>query len=97
MSNESFLETNGKFHCKCGVEHSRGPINGFDVFRCLSCGNSCTPVWLSQHNWHPDKEIDQEVQADCMEGIIAEAEAKIFSERVNSAWRKHADAHFIIR
>lgn len=30
----------GKFHCPCGATHSRGPINGSDVYRCLGCGTS---------------------------------------------------------
>ena len=30
------------FHCVCGAGHNRGPINGFDVFRCLRCGASAS-------------------------------------------------------
>jgi hypothetical protein len=32
------VDKDGTFHCRCGAQHSRGPINGADGYRCLSCG-----------------------------------------------------------
>jgi hypothetical protein len=36
----AFVDDGGKFHCPGGHSHSRGPINGVDVYRCLSCGKT---------------------------------------------------------
>lgn len=64
-----YVETNGTFHCECGQEHGRGALNGVDVYRCLGCGWSGIPAKLATFNWHPDPEIDAEVQADHMNGV----------------------------
>ncbi|MGC4033704.1 MAG: hypothetical protein QM754_18620 [Tepidisphaeraceae bacterium] len=36
----AFVDESGTFHCPGGHSHSRGPINGVDVYRCLSCGKT---------------------------------------------------------
>ena len=36
----AFVDQQGKFHCPCGKTHTRGPVNGDDVYRCLGCGKS---------------------------------------------------------
>jgi rubredoxin len=41
------------FECPiCGAQHTRGFLNGVDVFRCLKCG-------YVGHGFHPDPEIDR--------------------------------------
>lgn len=37
------VDAGGRFYCPCGAEHSRGPINGLYVWRCLACGNAAHP------------------------------------------------------
>jgi len=34
------VDEQGRFHCNCGATHSRGSINGKDVYRCLKCGKN---------------------------------------------------------
>jgi hypothetical protein len=36
----AFVDERGTFHCPNGHQHSRGPINGVDIYRCLSCGSA---------------------------------------------------------
>jgi len=36
----AFVDKAGTFHCPCGRHHSRGPLNGYDVYRCLGCGKT---------------------------------------------------------
>lgn len=38
----------------CGARHTRGFLNGVDVFRCLRCG-------YVGHGFHTDPDIDQQV------------------------------------
>lgn len=41
------------FECpSCGARHTRGFLNGVDVFRCLHCG-------YVGHGFHTDPEIDR--------------------------------------
>ena len=63
-----YVETNGRFRCECGSEHSRGALNGVDVYRCLRCGFTGKVPQLGKFNWHPDSVIDAEVQRDHIEG-----------------------------
>jgi rubredoxin len=52
------------FTCpRCGAQHSRGALNGVDVYRCLRCG-------YVGHGYHADYEIDLDIARDA-----AEAEA----------------------
>lgn len=47
-----------RFDCpKCGAHHERGYFDGVGLFRCLGCG-------YVGYGWHPDPEIDREVQQD---------------------------------
>lgn len=44
-----------QFECPtCGAKHTRGFINGVDVFRCLRCG-------YMGHGFHPDAETDRQL------------------------------------
>ena len=36
----AFVDEIGKFHCTCGATHSRGAVNGGEVYRCLGCGKA---------------------------------------------------------
>lgn len=36
----AFVGKDGTFHCPAGHKHSRGPLNGVDVYRCLNCGSA---------------------------------------------------------
>lgn len=44
MKNEdniAIVDEYGRFHCKCGKSHKRGPMPGtVDTYRCLGCGNA---------------------------------------------------------
>jgi hypothetical protein len=52
------------FTCpRCEHCHSRGFLNGIDVFRCLHCG-------YVGHGFHPDPEIDRAVGQE-MKAAIA--------------------------
>jgi len=35
----AYLDHTGMFHCGCGGEHIRGPLDSVDLYRCLACGN----------------------------------------------------------
>lgn len=34
----AFVDQQGRFHCPCGAEHDRGPVDRSEVYRCLGCG-----------------------------------------------------------
>jgi len=38
----SYLDPDGRFHCQCGAEHDRGPVNAANSYRCLNCGQTST-------------------------------------------------------
>lgn len=47
-----------KFECpNCNATHSRGYVNGVDVFRCLRCG-------YMGYGHHPDPDIDRGVELE---------------------------------
>lgn len=51
-----------RFKCPaCDAEHTRGLLNGVDVFRCLRCG-------YTGHGFHTDPEIDRAVYAEHRQG-----------------------------
>lgn len=54
------MATEIRFECPtCGAGHTRGMVNGVDVFRCLRCG-------YMGHGFHADPEVDRSVYAEHM-------------------------------
>lgn len=70
------------FACpRCEARHSRGYVNGVDLFRCLGCG-------YVGHGLHPDEDVDQAAFEEAVENVALDARLGLHStvwERVNEA------------